>query len=267
MTIKPLNKKTAIDTYLKRARELDIIPNFWLTQEYLSIQDVVGMTDEVVLWLQEGEWAVFPPLPLGDSLEHMSQLQLPPLKVWSDFVNYSVGIASRFLDWEYVYDSNRFRHMEGGDWKTFRKNVRKWPRDHEWTYQMIPPSTAEIEDLLLRWLEHKPVDLIIQDSTSMEWFLMNGTRRAFLFNKDRLVAVNVWDWNDPYLMFRYCVSDPAEPFLNEFARLLFYVRSACGMMVIDGGSLGQPGLERFKDKLNPFLKRPVLSYTIPGGES
>jgi hypothetical protein len=266
MTHKLLNRATAIELYLKRARELDIIPNFWLAREYLSNQDVIGMTDGVVLWLQEEDWALFPPLPLGDSLEHMAQFHLPPLKIWSDFANYAVGTPQEFLDWEYVYDSTRFHHMDGGEWKTFRKNVRKWPREHEWSYQMIPPTFGQIEDLLLRWLEHKPENLVIQDPASMEWFLMNGTRRAFLFEKDRLMAVNVWDWNDPYLMFRYCVSDPEEPFLNEFARLLFYVRSACGMMVIDGGSLGQPGLERFKDKLNPFLKRSVYTYTIPGGE-
>jgi len=60
-------------------------------------------------------------------------------------------------------------------------------------------------------------------------------------------------------MYRYCIADPDEPFLDEFMRLLFYQRNAAGKLVIDGGVLGRPGLERFKDKLNPVKKRPVYS--------
>jgi len=32
-------------------------------------------------------------------------------------------------------------------------------------------------------------------------------------------------------------------------------------LVIDGGVLDNPGLERFKDKLNPIRKRPVYTRT------
>lgn len=50
-----------IDQYLERAHELKIIPNFWLTREYLSIQPNIKLeTDGKFIWLQEDEWGSIP---------------------------------------------------------------------------------------------------------------------------------------------------------------------------------------------------------------
>ncbi len=243
--------------YLQRAWILGIIPNFWLTANYMGIQDAKLQNNGKVIWVEEGEWAIFPPLPVGSN--DFKKENCPPLRVWSDFENFGPGEEEEFLDWEYSYNSDAFKDMSGGKWKVFRKNSRKWPRDNEgWNYSFNPPKDCEIEALLVRWLEVRDE---IEDSESMLWFLLRGPLRGFLYRGDELVGVNAWDSNEPYLMYRYCMTDPNEPFLDEFARLLFY-QSVPGRTVIDGGALGNPGLERFKDKLNPVKKRAVYSRKI-----
>jgi hypothetical protein len=51
--------------------------------------------------------------------------------------------------------------------------------------------------------------------------------------------------------------------LDEFVRYLFYTDREIlskNKFINDGGTVGNSGLERFKDKLNPFRKRKVYSY-------
>jgi hypothetical protein len=79
------------------------------------------------------------------------------------------------------------------------------------------------------------------------------------------MAVNAWDENWQYINFRFCIIRQGEPFLDEFARWLFYTDGqiqAKNKLVNDGGTLGNPGLEHFKDKLNPVHKRKVYSWLI-----
>ncbi len=247
------------ERYLERARQLRIIPNFWLTKEYLSIQDIELRQNRKALWLQEGKWCIFPPLPL-QGIELQPE-DCPNLMIWSDFANYSIGEELQFLDWEYVYNADNFFDMSGKRWAVFRKNCRKWPRNNEsWSYTNTPPSDHQITRLLERWLKYRE-EQEIADSESLLWFVFHGSRRAFLLRSGQLVGMNVWDENEPWLMYRYCLADPEEPFLDEFLRLMFY-QSVPGKLVIDGGVLDNPGLERFKDKLNPLKKRPIYSRRI-----
>ena len=253
-----------LDDYLKRAKVLGIIPNFWLTKEYLSTQNITPRSNGKVIWLEEDDWAIFPPLPLWGKLRDVS-LDSPTLRVWSDFENFTIGEPLEFLDWEYTYDAYNFQVMKGKRWAVFRKNSRKWQKDKKWEYKPLLPggNNKQAEALLVKWLESKPEEEI-HDQESMLHFVLKGSLRGFLFDKDKLVGVNAWDWNElhrTFLMYRYCVTDPDEPFLNEFARLLFY-QSMPGWLVIDGGCLGNPGLERFKDKLNPVKKRAIYSKII-----
>lgn len=251
--------KNNLSEYLNRAYELGILPNFWLAEEYLKIQDITVETNNKVIWIQEGEWALFPPLPLYGSLRD-TERESPALKIWSDFANYTVGSKLGFLDWEYMYDPYAFHVLKGSRWAVFRKNSRKWPRNKKWEYSPTPPPDKDITALLLKWLGNRPEESI-EDFESMEWFLFNGLRRGFVFEQDRLVGINAWDGKYPYLMYRYCVTDPDEPFLDEFTRLLFY-QNTSAQLVIDGGTLGNAGLERFKDKLNPISKRKVYSRRL-----
>lgn len=246
------------EQYLERACQLNIVPNFWLSREYLSIQkDMELIKSEGWIWLQEGEWAVFPPLPTFDSPG-----TLPKLKIWSDFSNYTLGEKLEFLDWEYVYDANAFLNMRGQQWAVFRKNSRKWPNRNQdnWEYSSKPPDDWKIYELLRKWLEYR-AEQEIADSESLVWFVFNGSRRRFLYRKGELLGINIWDENEPYLMYRYCIVDPEEPFLDEFMRWLFYC-SVPNRLVIDGGVLDNLGLERFKDKLNPRQKRAIYSRVI-----
>jgi hypothetical protein len=251
-------RKTGVEEYLHYARQMKIIPNFWLTEAYLKTQKVQTKSNGKGIWVQEDEWAVFPPLPYDDSL--FWEKDFPSL-IWSDFENFAVGEVLEFLDWEYTYDANAFSDMTGKKWSVFRKNSRKWPRARVWEYTDKLPTNNEVEKLLLKWLEKKPEE-VIHDQEAMLWFLFHSPLRQFLYDKNKLMGVNVWDCNEPFLMYRYCIADPDEPFLDEFMRLLFYQRNAAGKLVIDGGVLDNPGLERFKDKLNPVKKRAVYSKRI-----
>lgn len=256
-----LETKSIID-YLNQAKKWGIVPNFWLTEEYLTAppsSELQTRTDGKRIWIEEEELLIFPPLPISE--QDVKMTGFPPKKIWSDFENYSVGEVEEFLDWEYQYDSDEFSSMKGGKWESFRKNSRKWPfksRDRGWEYTRKAPSKKEITRLLITWLDSRPAEETIQDDDSMLWFLFHGKNRGFLYSKNELIGINVWDSNEPYLMYRYCMTKPEEPFLNEFMRVLFY-RYHPGVIVIDGGCLDNPGLERFKDKLNPIKKRAVYS--------
>lgn len=253
--------------YLNRARELGIVPNFWLTQEYLEYQNDARLKmNGHAIWIQEEDKAIFPPLPMNRPLGNRDGF--PMIEVWSDFPNYTVGEPVRFLDWEYTYKADNFRDLSGGQWATFRKNIRKWPRHnpcHSETRSQ--PRYTDVVRLLLEWLEARP-DAKIEDDQTMIRFVTQGRHRSFLLRDGELVGINVWDvYDSQYIMYRYCVAKPDEPFLDEFLRSLFY-QSVPGKTVIDGGVLGNAGLERFKDKLNPYSKRPVYSRRIvQGGES
>lgn len=247
-----------IRDYLQTAKEMKIIPNFWLTEEYLNIQDITVKNNRRFIWIEEGEQALFPPLPkIGKTI---TQANFSSLSIWSDFVNYRLGEITDFLDWEYTYDSKNFNTMTGKKWAVFRKNSRKWPKERDWEYTLTPKDEGQITRLFIDWLMNK-IGENIEDDETMHWFIFNGSLRGFLYEKGKLMGINVWDTNDPYIIFRYCITDPKESWLNEFMRLLFY-QSQPNKIVIDGGILGNPGLEKFKDKLNPIRKRPVYSRII-----
>ena len=90
-----------------------------------------------------------------------------------------------------------------------------------------------------------------------------GIEKKGLYKGEKLVALNIWDENYKYVNYRFCFVDHSEPFLDEFVRYLFYTDLwilSKNKLVNDGGVLGRPGLEKFKDRLHPFRKRKVYSY-------
>ena len=60
-----MKRKAGIEEYLNQSRKMKIIPNFWLTEAYLKIQKVQTIINKKGIWIQEDEWAVFPPLPFN----------------------------------------------------------------------------------------------------------------------------------------------------------------------------------------------------------
>lgn len=261
----PLTKVLDCRPYLVRSESLGVDPNFYLSLPYLTFFNAVCRTDGDWIWVEDDGACLFPPLPVGDR----ASARLPVTKVWSDFANHRpYSRECHFLDWEYLYDPRRFNDMSGGQWITFRKNSRKWPRAHTgWTYRTLPSPTytLDIEKLVIGWLtEHESnaqdPDLLAQWALSP----LEGVFRKILYDEnDRPVAINAWDENHRYINFRVCLCND-DPFLSEFARLLFYTDpevQARGKLVNDGGTLGNTGLEVFKDKLLPVRKRKVYSWS------
>lgn len=264
-----MTTKQEVKIYLKRAEELGIDPNFYLSEPYLNLAGAQCYTRLGWTWIEEGDWCLFPPLPMTP-LGFMT----PPYdlrKVWSDFEGKHPNYYhSTFLDWEYIFNPNNFNNLSGGKWEVFRKNIRKWPKQHpNWEYSTWFVGT-EVQELLGGWLEGKKEEM--QDAQLFIDFIIipqadsyNGIYRKFLYRDKKLVAINVWDENYKYINYRYCVVKSDEPYLDEFARYLFYTDHEIqdkGKLINDGGSIGNKGLEAFKDKLNPVRKREVHSWFI-----
>lgn len=262
-----MTTKQEVKTYLKRAEELGIDPNFYLSEPYLNLAGAQCYTRLGWTWIEEGDWCLFPPLPMTP-LGFMT----PPYdlrKVWSDFEGKHPNYYhSTFLDWEYIFDSNNFNNLSGGKWEVFRKNIRKWPKQHpNWEYSKNP-SIIQASELLGYWIEAKEHD--VQDAEMIVDFMFPSIPREdifrkFLYRGQELVAINIWDENYKYINYRYCFVKEGNPHLDEFARYLFYTDLEIqdkGKLINDGGSIGNKGLEAFKDKLNPVRKREVHSWFI-----
>lgn len=251
--------------YLEILEKLKIIPNFFISESYLNFHK------EIELWKRwdlvyavSGDALIFPPVVIPTKnntafygLSHYKE-------IWCDWESkpYMVEDWSNkpvlFLDWEYIYDPKHFMDLSGGKWKTFRKNINKWPsRNSDFIYTDKRPDPYKIADLLLKWINNREVvydaEYLVELATNDK---ITDVFITYLYKRDRtLVAMNIADQNWFYINYRWCITDPDEPYLEEFTRLLFY-RSMINMgkLVNDGGSLGYPGLERFKDKLNPIKK-------------
>lgn len=257
-----------LDFYLRRMEELKIEPNFWVNRDYLQLCLVESHEADGWVWLEDDGVCLFPPLPC-EPISFDKLINYPVDEVWSDFANRghpSFG-ETEFLDWEYIFDPSDFLDMSGGKWMTFRKNSRKWPRDRDWWWGGRSADDSE-ERLLVEWFSGR--EDTVYDPEIIAYYVLNPSlptvRRGYLYDKQGLAAVNVWDENYFYINFRFCICRQEDGrFLDEFARLQFYLlmcdRSK-GKLVNDGGALDSEGLERFKDKMNPRRKRQVSSWQM-----
>jgi hypothetical protein len=261
--------------YLKLLAKSNTVPNFYCSDEYLSLSGTTEMIiDGYVIWKDAG-WFVCPPLDFvtGESMN----VSLPWVdKVWSDFPFWVMpGLTTwEFLDYEFIYDPKNFLDLSGKRWEVFRKNVRKFPnryQDGETIY--IDVSILEKGDkkgihqkiklAFANWLEGKG-DTEFQDDVTTLRYLLYGKNRKVLYNLNTLdiLGINVWDSNYKYINFRYsfCVNIP---FLSEYLRYLFYIDEEIqsqNKLVNDGGSVGNEKLRIFKMKLNPVDVREVRSW-------
>lgn len=250
-----------LNHYLKIAESHGITPNFYLSVPYLQLSQSRVKTDGHYIWVVSEGWCLFPPLLIKGS----GTWHYPVLRSWSDFDGVlSVCRKQKFLDWEYIFDPGKFKDLSGGRWEVFRKNIRKWPkRNEKWTYSNIPPDPMAAGNLIANWLIEKGDDA--QDADLMADFAyfskVPNIFRKYLYNSNGdLVGINAWDENYQYVNYRVCIVDFTEAYLDEFMRYLFYtdnIIEETGKMINDGGTLDNPGLERFKDKMNPIKKRKV----------
>jgi hypothetical protein len=248
--------------YLEILAKKGINPNFWTSQEYF---DKAGWRENTFLewsWIEDAEGMIMlPPLTPGP-LEWRKRTPNTPCDfIWSDFEGYAPeDYNPLFLDLEYLYRTQDFKNLEGGEWRKFRKNVRKWPRKRiGLNYSFHAPRTKLVEDVFREWLGAF-MDDTLYDPDLMAEYVFYGEKRRFLYEKDRLVGFNIWDSNYLYYNYRYCIH-VNEPFLSEYLRLLFYTdQTRLNSTVNDGGTLGNEGLKRFKDSLNPARVRSVKSW-------
>lgn len=255
----------SIQYYLKQAQSLEINPNFYTSLPYLELFEAECIIKDSWIWLEAENWILLPPLPL---VRNALDRHYPRTEIWSSFSSMDVSKFhyKEFLDWQYVFDPKAFNDLSGGSWNVYRKNIRKYPKRHErWLYTVENTTkTEEILDLVWKWIENKG-DTVL-DAEFILKYLSNSDRtdihKAFLYQDKELVAVNAWDENWKYINYRFCITKPNEPFLEEFVRYLFYgspVIQDANKLVNDGGSLGNSGLESFKNKMNPLSKTPIFT--------
>ena len=260
--------KLPLSLYLNRAKKIKIIPNFFISDPYLFLNNVKIKLSNGWVWIEDEEWLLFPPISLTNSINHHCPFIFKLKPVWSDFefLQPTNLIQKEFLDWEYIFNPIHFNYLSGGKWETYRKNIRKWPKSHaNWEYRWdYSGTTNDIRLLLVEWIEEREKD--IQDCDLIVSYILGnmlGIYIKYLYHNNELYAINVWDENWHYINYRFCIIKKGQPFLDEFARYLFYTDPDIQQkqkLVNDGGSLDSEGLERFKDKLNPVKKRKVYSW-------
>ncbi len=236
-----------------------------MSTPYLQFSRAEIKRHEGWIWVESDGWPLFPPKPFD--LESAFN-GYPVKKVWSDFEDWRSppGFEKEFLDHQYLFQPKSFLQMKGGHWETFRKNTRKWPKKNTKPgyYTTEPPNDTEIGVLLANWMEKRMNS--IEDADIIVNFTLtphSEIKRKYLYDiNNQLVGINIWDENWCYINFRFCLTAD-EPWLDEYLRYLFYIDpiilNTC-KLVNDGGSLGNPGLERFKDKMNPYSKIKVHSW-------
>jgi len=263
MTTQNPTQKSPLD-YLKAIEESQAIPNFWMSEEYITRKGLIIKETPRVWGLVEaddpdGPW-FFPPFycvnnaPGDLSTKWWAGI---PGDIWEHN-------GESFLDYQFIYDPRNFKTLEGHHWRAFRREAIKWPDSHgaygkDYTYGCMFDSQEGVGDLLLKWAGDREVF----DVEVMIDYALHGACRWGLWYHGELVGLNVADTNWRFVNFRYCL-DIGDENLQHYLRLLFY-RSPMilnlaekGVMVNDGGCLGDGGLETFKLRMNP-----IRQYEIP----
>lgn len=247
-----------------RAEAVGIIPNFFLSQPYLELSKAQCYEQDGWIWLEADGWPLFTALPI-----RTLSGQYPLQRVWSDFeTRYYIPktFEREFLDYEYVFDSTKFNDMKGGQWETFRKNSRKWGKGKIWYYNGEFDNQDQICTLISDWIQSKQKTIQDAEILANYAYFSNapGIHRKFLYTDERLKAINAWDENYYYINYRVCMVSE-EKYLDEFARWAFYTDPDIqdkNKLINDGGVLGNSGLERFKNKMNPLKRREVYSWKL-----
>jgi hypothetical protein len=252
--------------YFELLENLGIEPNFFCSDEFFEKAGFEIVEEEDAYWVEYEGGIMFPPIPIDffDFREYS--------KIWLglDGIEKPQGWHSTFFDYEFIYNPAHFANMWGGEWRTFRKNVRKFPSRYPASTNYLTlhndnfvPTDEEIMALFTSWLDstHKEE---IHDPDIILDYLLGGDNRGFLIDENgKLLGINCWDYNWKFINFRFCFHNCNYPFLSEYLRFLFFTDPEIaqdGRLVNDGGSLGSEALFSFKEKLNPVLIRSMFSW-------
>lgn len=283
-----------MDLFLGTMARKNIYPNFWCSREYLKHLGAEQINCGYWRWIECDGAIMFPPLQIKDFSDS------PPIyktnysfymeavtnfvkntasqDIFASFFDFeypSANFQKKFLDYNFIYNPADFKSMKGKKWSKFRKNSRKWfkrfgqksnyininrhgiVKDHrDWE--------KKIDNLLISYLEKLGTDTIIHDPDTLFAFVHKGENRSILINEDKVVGLNVWDYNHQYINYRYVITRP-EPYLDEYMRFCFYIDMANnnpGMLVNDGGVLDNENLYKFKVSLNPIFIKKVYSWSL-----
>lgn len=252
-------------------------PNFYCSEEFMKRSKFEEKIQDDLIYWESDNWIIAPPInnETGTPIEDN-----PPdwmIRVWSDFNDWEMNCDSKgeFLDHEFIFDPNNFLQMVGGDWQVFRKNCRKFPRRFQnggLNYGVITPLynkkgpkiiNDKLENLLINWLTGMGNKEIFDDEIILDYLLHGENRKILFTNKGDIYGINIWDVNHCFINYRFCICKQ-EAFLSEYLRFLFYTDPdilSRKKLVNDGGSVGNPQLEKFKRKMNPIRVRNVMSWT------
>ena len=271
------------ELYLTRLQTLNLIPNFWISQEYfekaqIEVVEISIGAANFLCPLQQKHIMFLPLKYFGEIYKDYSFFDrvraISDKSVWASFPKHPIRHfqsgyhIEEFLDFNFIYDPKDFLGMEGKRWQTFRKNVRKWPRNNPMSgYRDINPecerTEEQIRELLINWLGAMGEDTEIHDDEVLFKYAFEGQNRKGVFNRmGELVGLNIWDENYKFINYRFCICRN-EPFLSEYMRYRFYRDpeiQAKGKLVNDGGSLDRPELDRFKRKLNPIEIYDIFTW-------
>jgi hypothetical protein len=259
-------------------KKYEIPPNFFCSDEFFHRSNIEEVEQNGYVYWEGDNWIVCPPIEektgkLIDSREFEFKNG-----IWSSFQNWnpSIDCKKSFLDFEYLYNPRDFLDLSGGKWQVFRKNIKKFPGrygksplKYEIPNRLIDKKgtvfvIAQINDLLISWLEGNPGRNVIEDAEVLHNFILNGDNRKILIDKDlNILGVNVWDYNYRYINFRFSICRPYK-FLSEYLKYLFYTDPIiyyANTIVNDGGTMGNENLEKFKNKLNPVERLQLFTYS------
>lgn len=260
-------KEVPFSVYLARLESLGIAPNFWCSEEYIDAANwstLCSPTD--TLWVVDEEYNIMLPGIGMDSGEYgfwagFSEL-LPPkenAEIWD------------FLDYEFIYMPSRFLSIEGPEWSASRKNMRWAVQDAGeplWLQNasLFAEKDTYIETFFGEWMEANE-STEIYDPEVLVKYIYAGRNRLFLrgLTSGKVYGIIAWDDNFKYINFRYCLVLPNIRGLSDLARITFYryiARLFPEKLVNDGGSLGNPGLERYKKRLNPITINSIYSREV-----
>lgn len=276
-------------TYLQILEQLNIDPNWWCSDEYFHR---AGWTERTLV-APNGAKAIgvfekcsdLLVLPLVGLSPYRLLTYVPKIGIWADLPGFCPDFYEfparlhrvsdsnpSILDLNYIYNPADFLEMKGSQWAVFRKNSRKFPRRYiqqniryipepEWT-PACEDYLDQSSDLMDEWTGRLPEDELADAATLINYFCKGNNRMVLVDDSDRLLGMNIWDDNYKYINYRYCICRDT-PFLSEYMRLLFYqdiAKRHPGKLVNDGGVLDRPGLQEFKNKMNPVKKLTIFTW-------
>ncbi|MSS70444.1 MAG: GNAT family N-acetyltransferase [Candidatus Latescibacteria bacterium] len=231
---------------------------------------------------KEGERVdlMFPPLPCSEealaACLDTAQRQNPDpcLRIlWADAEDAerlrAAGFEVTFKEEEYLYDPSAIAGAEGPPFRDLRKRIRRFEREHPYTFRRMVPSDRDGCEALLR-----------------DWRRLQGRKRSFLLDWGytkaalRLVGelseadLSGWgveiggelrafalagEMGEGQANFFVAKSDPSVRSLSEFLRW-----RVCGELrrfsrINDASDLGLPGLRQHKMKFRPVEMLPVYT--------